>query len=98
MYDEIPEQIDHINGIKDDNRIINLRLANNFINSQNKHKSPKNNTTGYFGVSIDNAAKKFRARIVHNNKSIHLGMFSDPKEAELAYLKAKREIHEGCTI
>jgi hypothetical protein len=98
MYGEIPKQIDHINGIKDDNRICNLRIADNFINSQNKHTKPKSNKTGYFGVHFDNGSRKFRARISHKGKSIHLGLFNDPSEAEQAYLKEKRKIHEGFTL
>jgi hypothetical protein len=98
MYGEIPEQIDHINGVKDDNRIFNLRLADNFINSQNKHNPPKSNKSGYMGVHFDNNTKMFRARISHKGKKICLGLYDDPKVAGEAYLKAKRELHEGCTI
>lgn len=98
MYGEIPQQIDHINGIKDDNRICNLRIADNFINSQNKHTKPKSNKTGYFGVHFDNGSKKFRARISHKGKYIHLGLFDDPSEAEKVYLQEKRRIHEGFTL
>jgi hypothetical protein len=98
MYGEIPSQIDHINGIKVDNRISNLRLADYFINSQNRHKPPKSNKTGYMGVHFDNNTQMFRARIRHKGKSICLGLYDDPKVASEAYLKAKRKLHEGCTI
>ena len=98
MYGEIPQQIDHINGIKDDNRICNLRIADNFINSQNKHTKPKSNKTGYFGVHFDSGSKKFRARISHKGQYIHLGLFDDPSEAEKVYLQEKRRIHEGFTL
>ena len=98
MYGNYPEQIDHINGIKDDNRISNLRLADNFINSQNKRKLLKSNKSGYMGVHFDNNIKMFRARIGHKGKNICLGFYDDPKVAGEAYLKAKRELHAGCTI
>jgi hypothetical protein len=98
MYGEIPAQIDHINGVKDDNRIFNLRLTDNFINSQNKHNPQKSNTSGYLGVHFAKASKLFRARISHKGKSICLGLYDDPKVAHEAYLKAKRKFHEGCTI
>lgn len=44
-------QIDHINNVKDDNRIINLRLCTNDENSKKKCLR-KDNTTGYRGVQL----------------------------------------------
>lgn len=48
----IPEgyEIDHINGIKTDNRIDNLRLADRFINCKNTRKRV-DNSSGVTGVS-----------------------------------------------
>lgn len=84
MTGEWPEQIDHINGNPKDNRWINLRKATNTQNSRNSRK-PKNNTSGYKGVSFIPRLNKYRATIMVNRKSVHLGCFSDPKEAAAAY-------------
>jgi len=46
-----PDQIDHINGDRSDNRIANLRAANNSQNQANM-KAKGNNSTGYRGVSV----------------------------------------------
>jgi len=51
------EQVDHINGIRNDNRIKNLRLATTSQNQWNK-KMQKNNTSGIKGVSWDNQRGK----------------------------------------
>lgn len=92
-------EIDHINGIKDDNRVANLRDVDGFINQQNKYKARKDNkSTGVLGVFIDKSTGKIRARIQHNGKEIHLGRFSTVEAAHEAYLKAKRELHPGCEI
>jgi hypothetical protein len=76
-------QVDHINGVKNDNRIANLRQATNFENSQN-HTS--------FGVHLHKEKNKWQARIRVRDKRLHLGYFESKQDAVSAYLKAK-EIH-----
>ena len=92
FYGEWPEdQIDHVNGVKSDNRIANLRKASNSQNGKNL-SIKKNNTSGYPGVSFDKANNKWRAMIKVNYKSIHLGRFTElsdaiaaKKDAEIKY-------------
>ena len=89
-------QIDHKNTIKNDNRIDNLRDTTAAINNQNTRKCLKNSSTGFLGVIPKRG--KFVACIGVNYKKIHLGVFESPEEAHEAYLKAKRVLHQGCTI
>lgn len=91
-------QVDHINGIRIDNRISNLRLATIAENSQNQRNPSSRTKTGFLGVSWKEHAKKFLARIVLDGKYIHIGYFVTAEEAHEAYLKAKRELHPFCTI
>ena len=86
-----PDQIDHINGIRDDNRIANLRAATRSENGQNRRKPQANNTTGYLGVTRHRG--KFLAKIRLDGKRKHLGLFTTPEEAHVAYLEAKRRLH-----
>ena len=88
--------LDHINGNKLDNRISNLREATHQENMQNKTKARLDNKSGFLGVSLNKG--RFRANIKLNGKLKYLGLFDTPKEAHEAYLKAKREHHEFCTI
>lgn len=98
MTGELPsEQIDHKNGIRNDNRWDNLRAANYSFNGQNRHKAPSNNhATGLLGVR--RRGKRFMAKIVLNQKTHYLGTFDTPELAHAAYLKVKRKLHLGCTI
>ena len=85
-------QIDHINQIKDDIRIENLRLATRSQNKSNSTKQ-KNNTSGLKGVSWHKHAKKWEARIMHNKKNIHLGLFATAELAHDAYVSAAAKLH-----
>lgn len=80
-HGEMPNDcIDHINQIKTDNRISNLRLA---TKKQNKENSPiyKNNKSGFRGISWVEPSKKWRAAVSHNKKVIYLGLYDDINEA-----------------
>lgn len=101
VYGEWPkQQTDHINGIRDDNRIENLRDVSVNANQQNVRYGKSDNTSGYLGVSKrkDVKAKPWRAQILINGRMTHLGYFETPELAHAAYIKAKRIHHIGCTI
>ena len=90
MHKEAPIQIDHINCIKHDNRISNLRSADNSKNKANTRKS-RNNSSGFKGVSFFKQHKKWRADIAVDKKSIYLGMYDTKEEAYDAYCKKAHE-------
>ena len=90
--------VDHINGIKNDNRWINLRKATMSENKQNIKAPQRNNTTGYLGVSYHKKIGKFRAGIKINGIAKHLGYFENAKDAYNIYLAYKRNIHKFCTL
>lgn len=89
-------QVDHINGVRDDNRIQNLRDVDALTNAQNKRKAQANNKVGVLGVSA--YGNKFKAQIRTHGKQITIGVFDSAADAHLAYLNVKRVVHEGCTI
>lgn len=79
--------VDHINGNPLDNRKSNLRICLQSQNSRNS-KLPKNNSSGFKGVSWIKANKKWEAYIHFNYKKISLGCFYDRRSAALEYNKA----------
>lgn len=85
-------QIDHINGERADNRIVNLRKVTNLENHRNRKKSVRN-TTGYAGVSIYKADGKvrFRASIRNKGKLISLGLYDSAEAAYQTRLRANKE-------
>lgn len=96
---EMPtKQIDHINGIRHDNNIANLRNVDLAENLQNQRNPQKGNTSGFLGVTFHKNRNKWMAQINHKKKNIYIGIFSTAIEAHNAYLSKKREIHEFCTI
>ena len=79
------KQIDHINGVRTDNRIVNLREVTNAQNQQNIKKAR--------GTSFNKHSKKWEARISVNYKDLFLGFFDTEEEARQAYVKAKKKYH-----
>lgn len=86
-------QIDHINGRRDDNRLCNLRLATRSENNRNA-KRRSDNTSGVKGVSFDKARDRWRAQIRVSGRNRHMGYHKTPEEAYAAYCKAAAE-HYG---
>jgi len=81
-------QVDHINGVKADNRRENLRVATNGQNRANS-KLNSNNTSGLKGVSRKNG--RWVAVINVGGKKHHLGYFDKKEQAHEAYKKAAIE-------
>lgn len=90
------EMIDHINGDRTDNRLCNLRQATRAINTQNIKRANSLSRHGRLGITPNH--KAWKALISINGKQRYLGTFKTADEAQAAYLAAKRQLHEGCTL
>jgi len=98
IYGEWPKgEIDHRNGIADDNSQSNLRDVPIHVNRQNVRKATNKKPGGLLGAHKTRSGK-WQAAICVKRKQIHLGLFPTPEAAHAAYLTAKRSMHEGCTI
>lgn len=84
------EMIDHINGIKTDNRLCNLREVTARQNAENKNRV--NPISGLKGVSITNKGK-WKAAIGYNYKVVYLGIYDTKEEAYDVYCKAALVFH-----
>ena len=93
MFDEWPNgEIDHINRVKTDNRLVNLRVVSRSENIQNIGMR-KSNTSGFKGVCFHKQANTWVARIGYRGKRYHLGSFLTPEEAHKAYKEAAEQLH-----
>lgn len=92
------QQIDHINGVRADNRIENLRDVSSRTNAQNLRRAHSKNKLGVMGVRKGVTPGRWEASIVVDGRRKWLGTFPTPEAAHAAYIEAKRTFHEGCTI
>ena len=90
-YDDVPNEIDHINGDFLDNRIENLRPSTHQQNMLNR-KTPSHNKTGVKGVYMTRG--KYRSQITSNGKTFHLGSFPNLNEARIAVETARKKFHK----
>lgn len=82
-------QIDHVNHVRDDNRIENLRLVNQSENNKNLTMK-RNNSSGVIGVSFDKLRGKWTSYINNGNKKrVSLGRFDSFEDAVKARKKAE---------
>ena len=90
------KQIDHINGIRTDNRIKNLREVTGSENLKNQKISVKNKS-GVTGVCRHGNTDKWVAFIKVNRRKRHLGLFSRFEDAVKARKQAEKELgfHEN---
>jgi len=90
MTGEWPKyKIDHIDRIRSNNQVVNLRDINK--NEFNKGFY-KNNNIGIVGVTIVKSLR-YKAVIGVNGKGIYLGTFDTLEEASIAYEEAKLKYH-----
>lgn len=85
-----PNDVDHINGVRDDNRIANLRLA---TRAQNIAHKRGRNKTGLKGVLVhcdERRKKRYGAQIAPRGEYKFLGWYATPEEAHAAYQEAAR--------
>lgn len=89
VYGESPKMdIDHINGDRSDNRIVNLRDVDKFTNMQNRKAADSDGKSGLLGVT--QRGNVYYARRVINGRHHYLGRHKTPMEAHQAYIDAGR--------
>jgi hypothetical protein len=86
------ECIDHINRVRTDNRISNLREATRAQNRQNLCLSAKNKS-GIRGVSFDRVNSNWRASISVGGRAKNLGRFASKSDAAAAYAAEAAKFH-----
>ena len=91
-YKHLPDEIDHINGDKLDNRIENLRKATRSQNQYNK-SIMSNNTSGHRGVTWNNQKNKWAVRVFVAGKVHRLGFYDDLEIAGLVASEARASLH-----
>ena len=94
VHGKWPEyDLDHINRVRTDNRLRNLRETTRSENKQNQDDAPypTNKTSGYKGAYKN--GRRWQARVGLNNRTICLGTYDTPEEAHAVYINYKRTIH-----
>jgi len=87
--------IDHKNGVRNDNRICNLREVSQSCNIKNVKGLRKSNTSGITGVCWDSYRNRWKTSVHKNKKQIHAGYYEDFTDAVIARYKA--ELDAGYT-
>jgi hypothetical protein len=84
--------IDHINGVRSDNRIANLRVCSNTENVRNA-KMRRDNTSGIKGVFWHKASNAWCARVSHDGRMVNGGTFKNIEDAKHAAIELREKLH-----
>lgn len=90
QHKEMPEFIDHQNGNKIDNRIINLRNVSQHENNKNM-PIQKSNRSGFVGVILFKPTGNWMSYIDVNKKRVHLGYYKNLSDAVKSRVDAEQE-------
>lgn len=85
-------QIDHINGNRADNRLCNLRLADNSQNNQNRPLQ-RNSTSGFKGVSLHKQSGRWFAYATKNGRRVSGGYHESAEQAFAAATALRTQLH-----
>lgn len=85
-------ELDHVNRIRSDNRIENLRPASRCQNMWNKGKQ-SNNTSGVKGVCWKKDKDAWSVRLGVEGRRLHIGYFKEIELAELVAIEARAKYH-----
>jgi len=91
VHGQISNQIDHINGVRNDNRLCNLRELTHQQNMMNRsqHKSK----SGFRGIYKANGkTDSWAAEITYKGIKHYLGVYKTPEEANLVYERKRLEL------
>jgi hypothetical protein len=91
MAGEMPNEIDHVNNIKSDNRWENLRAVNRTQNNWNRYVR-KDSKSGIKGVVFHPGTQKWRAQITLDGKTKHIGLFLTKEEAGEAFVNFAKNV------
>jgi hypothetical protein len=86
------KNIDHINQTPGDNRIANLREADQHENNQNRRRQATSRS-GVNGVSLHKASGRWHARIYNRGKCVSLGYYDTLADAAVARARAERGMY-----
>lgn len=92
LHGYMPEEIDHINGVRYDNRAENLRAVSHSENMRNCVVR-EDSTTGVRGVSPNRGG--FLVSIYSKGKKIAVGWFKNINDAKKARMRAEVEYGYG---
>lgn len=87
-----PDQIDHIDRVRNNNAWSNLRESTQAENTLNTSLR-SDNKTGVKGVIFDKSRNLWRAEIAVNGVTKYLGRFPTKESAEVAVTSARLELH-----
>lgn len=93
---EDPDEVDHIDGDRANNKISNLRAVDRLENRKNIQRH-SNNTSGVLGVSFHRLTGKWQSYITVRKRRSHIGLFDTFEEAVAARkaAEAKLMFHEN---